>query len=138
MTHTGRILPEQLARELKPVLKVGVRPSKIVSLLEKLPGLISTCSPGIAIDDQWEQAFAICEAIEKAANSLGDGVYGRATRTLFGIESGTRGLLLGRRRLVAAGLLQVDEATLIRHWEAPIRLDLAAMLYRQGSRQSVP
>ena len=132
MTQLGRALPDQLANELKVVLKYGTRPASIVTRLDGLPGLSAACSPAPSISD-WELAIAICQAVEKACQALGDGAYGHAARRLFGIDAATRGLVLGRRRLVAADDLQVDPATVARHWEARIRLDVAVQVFTQSA-----
>jgi hypothetical protein len=126
VTIAGFPQPDQLAQELRYVLKAGTRPAAVVLLLVKVPGLVQVSD--LPAGD-WEQAIAICKAVENATQQLGSGDYGIAARTLFGVESSTRGLLLGRRRLEASRLLQVEPSTIARHWEPRIRKDVAVEIF---------
>lgn len=71
------------------------------------------------------RAEVLLTALSSAAAALGDGAYGRAASSLFGLSSGERGLPLKRRRMAAAEALDVEVDTFRREKEGDLLLDLA-------------
>ncbi len=128
MAQLGRPTPEQVAQELKVVIKAGLRPVKLKSSLGRLPRLRALMVPQIPAELPWDQAAALSHSVEAAIATLGDGDYGRAVGVLFGSLPLTRGLPLGRRRIEAASVLDIQEATFVRHRERDILLDVAVIL----------
>ena len=124
--------PDQLAQELRLVLKFGTRPAKLVDRLDLLPGLIA-CSGEIAESTPWDQAIALCALVQRAIGTLGDGEYGESVAALFGTATQTRGLPLGRRRAVVAEVLDRQLGTVIRWWEPAAVLDIAVAIYASSN-----
>jgi hypothetical protein len=87
------------------------------------------CASEVPADLPFERAASVTRAIENAIDSLGDGPYGRATAALFGTRPSSRGLLLPQRRREAAAELGIEAATLTRHREPEMIMDLAVGIY---------
>jgi hypothetical protein len=129
MTHEGCPQPEQLARELKLLLRMGTRPVTVVYQLHKLPGLIEACASEYPPVQRWEIARAICSHVAEAINNLGDDTSTICARALFGTRPSSRGLRLGQRRKEAANELAYILPTFVRHYESDLVLEVAARIY---------
>jgi hypothetical protein len=125
--------PDEIQRELRVVLRHGLRPARVERCLEQLPALVAAIAPNIDFRMRFDISIALCNAIEAAIRSFGDGDFGRALQLLFGLQAGTRGLNLDKRRSAAANLLGREPATIARHWEREALLDLAVELYERHS-----
>jgi hypothetical protein len=126
----GRPSPEDLARELRVVVKVGTRASRLVYRLDQIPELCRLTGHN-AVTDKWDCAIAVCTIVQRALGELGNGPYGEAARILFGLHPGVLGLPLHRRREAAADLLDTSSSTFVRHREAEVVLDVACTTYLQ-------
>jgi hypothetical protein len=115
-----------LVPELRTVLHAGLTVARLEAVPPRVPHLLALVpTDGVT---SLEQAISIREAIVAAANDLGDGPVGRAAAALFGSRSSSRGLRLPARRREAAFELDIEPATLVRHREAEILLELAVAL----------
>lgn len=121
--------PDAIQRELRVVLRHGLRPARVERCLEPLPALIEIAAADVDPAMRFDVAIRVCVAIEAAIRSFGDGPFGLALQELFGLRAGTRGLNLDRRRSAAADTLGREVATVARHWEQEALLDLAVALY---------
>lgn len=124
--------PDEIQRELRLVLRVGLRPARVERDLERLPAIVQLTAADIDPQLRYDVAIRICEAVEQAITEFGDGPFGTALRELFGLRAGTRGTKLDNRRLAAAVTLNLQVGTIARHWEKEALFDLAVKLYHSG------
>jgi hypothetical protein len=127
-----RASPEELARELRVILRVGLGPGRLAHCLDELTGLRALCGDAAEVD-RYVIADAICRAISRGVSHFGDGAYGVALSALFGTRGSSRGLRIPQRRREAANELGIDVATLIRHREREMIFDLAVDLYLRAA-----
>lgn len=118
---------EQLARELRIVLRTGLHVARMARRIEEMPGLLDVCRHDANLD-KYSQASAISATIRAAIQELGGGPYGKAVSALFGACEQTRGLLLPARRREAAAELDIQVATLMRWWEPDMLLEISSSL----------
>lgn len=136
-THQGRLVPEHLLGEVKAVAKVGLRPSRVLPVVSRLPMLVELALGCESGQSRWQEALAVFELVSKAVCLLGDGPYGQAAGSLFGVAPATSGLPLGRRRAQAAEDIGAETAaTFIRHWEHLIIIDVSMEIFGEHLRKS--
>lgn len=133
MADGARATPEVLAGELRRVLRVGLRASRVVGVLDQLPALTRSCAPNIPADQPYDQAIAIAGVVAAVVLDLGNGPYGRSAQALFGVRESSRGLLLAARRREAANELDVEISYFVRHWQRLIVEDVAVGVYELWS-----
>lgn len=133
---SGRLLPQpdEIQRELRIVLRQGLRPARVERCLDRLPALTQLAAFQVEDDLRYDIAIKICDAVQQAVNAFGDGPFGRALQDLFGLRAGSRGLNLDKRRSAAADTLDREVATIARHWEKEALLDLAVQIYSAASQ----
>lgn len=113
---------------LDVLLHVGLRPGAVLQALSRLGGLLGLLdADGTPPPDA---ALIVCDHVNSALRELGEGAYGRAADELFGGRTASaRGLPLGRRYAAAATELDIEVATLQRHWVQKLLLDLSLEVY---------
>lgn len=127
MEQRERPQPDELVEDLAVVVRVGTTVAAIKANTYRLPGLL--CCISRAETNPWEDAIAIHRLIVHAVIRLGNNTYATTAALLFGVSGVTRGLSLGARRRAAARELGIEAATLVRHREDMIVLDVAVELF---------
>jgi hypothetical protein len=126
-------LVEVIYRNLKQVLRGGIRPAKLLHCPELLElAVASTPVPEDA--DPYSAAIALENILRTALARLGAGPEGRAAQLLFGAVPETRGRLLKDRRRLAAQELDVLPSTFRRNYENDILRDLAMEVFASVGR----
>lgn len=95
---------EALAVELRRLLRSGLPASQTVGG-EVLSNLRSVLARAVHPDMALSRLDALNELLPRLIEQIEDGTYAEATRTLFGLATGTRRTTLSERRRQAAALL---------------------------------
>lgn len=120
---------EHIASRLHDLLRVGVRPAKLVPYLDLLTLLDDETTTSV---DPYARAVELAGRLTEAVQRLGDGAVGRAAQALFGVTQETRGRLLKDRRRIAADELDLMPSTFRKYYEDDLVLDVAVEMWRGG------
>ena len=131
MNTGGRAEPEALLAHLRRVAHHGARASRLARFAADFVDLVVPIAPSERPDARLIQRAILAEGlIRQAAHRLG-GDHERALSVILGLEPGTVGMNLERRRQIAAAIVGVLPDTFRRDRHEGLMLwDLACELYQ--------
>ena len=121
--------PDLVTAELKRIVKRGL-PLDLVQAGPILPNLRSVVARSVHPTDAVSRLDALNQLLVRFLAEAGDNERGEATRIMFGVARGTRGVNLTARRARAASELGYDPDHFRKHIEPALLTELAMTIHR--------